>query len=195
MNYRPALDKARRDFARKDPAVMARDCGALWDAAGKKLRLDFLNETVEVSYPDGSPRPRLIDPHAILVLHYLARAGGVRLAGRRISFKEVPGGEVYLGPYYHRVLRPLATTFGARPELFARAVEALGGEGESLGDLAATFRVLPRFPVTAVIWLGDDEIAPSATVLYDATAPVYLPTEDVVVAASALVYALLAAVR
>ncbi len=174
---------------------MARDAGALWDAAGERLRLEFLRETVEVSYPHGTLRPQLKDPHAVLVLHYLARAGGVRLAGRRISFKEVPGGEVYLGPYQNRVIRPLQRTFGARPELFARAVEALGGQGESLGDLAATFWVLPRFPVTTVIWLGDEEIAPSATVLYDATAPVYLPTEDIVVAASALVYALLAAVK
>ena len=52
--------------------------------------------------------------------------------------------------------------------------------------------MLPLVPVTCVVWAGDEEIPPSATILFDDSITSYLPVEDIVLAASYGVYALMA---
>jgi hypothetical protein len=59
---------------------------------------------------------------------------------------------------------------------------ALGGRLEKGAGIQATFPMLPRFPVTVQIWPGDEEMAGSANILFDASATNYLHIEDVVVA-------------
>jgi hypothetical protein len=41
--------------------------------------------------------------------------------------------------------------------------------------------------VTFVLWGGDDEFPPSGNILFDSSAPQFLPTEDFAVLASLLV--------
>jgi len=48
--------------------------------------------------------------------------------------------------------------------------------------LQATLFLLPRFPVTVQLWPGDEEMAGSANVLFDASATHYLHIEDIVAA-------------
>ena len=46
------------------------------------------------------------------------------------------------------------------------------------GDAAYYFLAFPRVPVACLLYLGDEEVSPSVSVLFDASAPHYLPTED-----------------
>ena len=69
--------------------------------------------------------------------------------------------------------------------MLTKVGEKLGIGFAKYGDTAVTMNVLPRIPVTYVIWEGDEEFPANATVLFDATAQYYLPTEDLVVAAAA----------
>jgi hypothetical protein len=55
---------------------------------------------------------------------------------------------------------------------------ALGGTRE--GEYRVTVPALPRVPVTLEVWPGDEETPPGGNVLYDASAPLYLPTEDLI---------------
>ena len=87
----------------------------------------------------------------------------------------------------------MLSTFGQDLPLYAKAAAALGGEPLSLGDAAARFMAFPRVPVTHVLWGGDEEFPPEATILFDETIPGYLPTEDIAALAGASVYRLMGA--
>lgn len=116
--------------------------------------------------------------------HYLLTAGGQPVSGQVISFKEIPGGMIYLQPFNGRVLGGFKAIFGKNAGMLTKVGEKLGIGFAKYGDTAVTMNVLPRIPVTYVIWEGDEEFPANATVLFDATAQYYLPTEDLVVAAA-----------
>jgi len=80
--------------------------------------------------------------------------------------------------------------FGQFPEKLKIAAELLGGRISSLGDICVTIPVFPSIPLTFVLWLGDEEFPPSGNILFDASAPFYLPTEDYAVLAGLTVYEL-----
>ena len=46
------------------------------------------------------------------------------------------------------------------------------------GDAAFRFLALPKIPVGCILYLGDEDVNPSVTVLFDSAASHYLPTED-----------------
>ena len=84
-------------------------------------------------------------------------------------------------------------TFGHDLTLYVKVAAALGGEPLALGDAAARFMAFPRVPITHVLWGGDEEFAPEATILFDETIPRYFPTEDIAALAGASVYRLMGA--
>jgi hypothetical protein len=118
----------------------------------------------------------------ILVLHYLLQATGAPLRGDWIAFRQLPGGEVYLEPFRKRTVDLLVRCFGRDPQRLLTAARALGGE--ELGGYRVAVRPLPRVPLVLTLWPGDEEVPTGANVLYDASAPLYLPTEDLVVLAT-----------
>ena len=89
---------------------------------------------------------------------------------------------LYLEPFTKRVINYLVAVFGDNPAKLLGAGLALGGAAAGYGDCGIELNILPRLPVVFAVWAGDEEFGPRATVMYDATAPRYLPTEDLVVA-------------
>jgi len=74
---------------------------------------------------------------------------------------------------------PLTKGFGNDLEGFKRAGTILGGEPITrTGDAGFRFLALPRIPMACILYLGDEEVQSSVNVLFDASAPAYLPTED-----------------
>jgi len=119
----------------------------------------------------------------VLVVRYLAYAGPTNLAQSWLSFRDLPGGRGYFGPFSNRSTRILLRQFGQQPELFAATAESLGGEPLEYGDRSYSFALLPLLPVAIVLYVGDDEFGPEATVLFDRSALQLLTTEDCAVAA------------
>jgi hypothetical protein len=188
-NLRQAYDLAYRkacgEFARWQPADMAASAGCGFDAAGGTISLRYLGDDHVIRWPDGEVLTAGGEPAAITVsivlLHYLLRAGGQPLTGRLISFKEIPGGGmIYLDAYNKRIINYILAVFGNRPALLIEAGRALGGQAAPIGHYGLRLDVLPRLPLTFALWAGDDELPAGATVLYDASAPFYLPTEDLI---------------
>ncbi|KKM12566.1 hypothetical protein SY88_03240 [Clostridiales bacterium PH28_bin88] len=156
--------------------------GAVYHQQRGLFELKFLGRCYRITFPqyqvtclDRQETPLVTQ---ILLLHYLYHARGVPLAKRWISFRELPGGDIYIGPFTQRAITPLLRVFGSRPEAFSEAALRLGGETQSLGDISFTIPALPMVPVTLVLWAGDDEFPPTANILFDATGNEYLPTED-----------------
>lgn len=186
--YQLAYEKACAGLAAKNPEEIAANSGAEFD--GGVFTLQYINEMYTVSYPEGEvsfaarQEPVPIATKVVL-LHYLLTASGHALSGQLISFKEIPGGMIYLQPFNGRVLGGFKAIFGKKSGLLRQVGEKLGVTFAKYGDVAITLDILPRIPITYVIWEGDEEFPANATVLFDATAQYYLPTEDLVVAAAA----------
>lgn len=189
--YQLAYEKACVNLAAKNPEEMAVNSGAEFDSSRNVFTLRYINEVYTVSYPDGDVKfaARQEEPvpvaAKVVILHYLLTANGQPLSGQLVSFKEIPGGMIYLQPFNGRVLGGFKAIFGKNAGLLAKVGEKLGVPFAKYGDTAVTMEVLPRIPITYVIWEGDEEFPANATVLFDATAQYYLPTEDLVVAAAA----------
>ena len=137
---------------------------------------------------NGEPVPI---PEKILILHYLLTARGESFQQNLITFRQVPEGPFYYSAFVKRALDPLAQTFSAEPQRLLECGSQLGAIPDELGDVSITLKPLPHVPVTLVIWGGDDELPPQANILFDDSIVSYLPTEDIAVLCSMIVYRLI----
>jgi hypothetical protein len=137
---------------------------------------------------NGEPVPI---PEKILILHYMLTARGESLQQNPITFRQVPEGPFYYSAFIRRALDPLAQTFGDEPQGLLDCGYHLGAVPDELGDASITLKPLPRVPVTFVIWGGDEELPPQANILFDESIVSYLPTEDIAVLSSMIVYRLI----
>jgi hypothetical protein len=201
--YRPALEKARHDFAGAEPERVASRSGVrLEPTEGQRGRfvISFLNEVHWVYWPDGAVQraddatPADVWTHIVL-LHYLLTADGSPMADRWIAFRNLPGGLGYDTAFQGRASLRLARAFGSNRPAFEAAARSLGGERLSFGDASFSFRALPCLWLAAVLNVADDEFPAHASILFDAAASHYLPTEDLVVVGGLLAGRLIEASR
>jgi hypothetical protein len=181
-----ALVLAREEFGRRAAADLARRAGVAADPDGR-LVVPFLGRKylLPVLEGDGIPASK-----EILLLHYLTGASGAPPSGRKVSFKDLPEGFIYNEPFKNRIIRPLVTAFGERPQRLVKAGTNLGGEPAPFGDAATEIPALPRLPVIFFIWNGNEEFPPDGGVLFDANISSYLAAEDCVMLAQMSVAAL-----
>lgn len=112
-----------------------------------------------------------------LLLYHLTCSDGVLVTGRWISFRELPDGGFYHQAFQGYTGHQLAKTFQNDIGGLKSAALSLGGRPEAMGDLAFSFRALPRVPVALIYWLGDEDFPASARILFDASAGHHLPTD------------------
>lgn len=181
FNLDVTLKKALDEFQSKNPMEMAWKSGTEFQEG--QFSMGFLGTPVEVTYPEGILREQnggkelgLIE--RILVLHYLTFAGGSPILNQKISYKELPGGSIYIEPFTNRCIRPLIALFGDDLTSFQTTGEKCGGMQESYGDSSYCFYPLPNIPVTFVLWAADEEFPANGNIIFDASAGDYLPTED-----------------
>lgn len=189
MPLDPALDKAWRELEQSSPYIVGAKSGADFQAGC--FRLAFLNRTTLIPLPWGKVKDETgtsLAPHLeLLLLHYLLTADGAPVADEWITYRQLPGAALFAARFESMAIRPLIQAFGHDLEGFRRAGEGLGGMSMSrTGDAAFRFLALPHLPIGVVLYLGDEEVAPSVSVLFDASAPHYLPTEDLSILGSHL---------
>ena len=183
-NLGVALEIAINKLSAAEPAQVSMNSSVIFNREQESYILPYLNRKYLVNHSTGKVSPLQQNGKGvsiqlqILFLHYLATAGGESLQNEWITFKELPGGAIYTGPYQNRTIKPLLKYFGEQPQQFQEIAVSLGGIGASFGDLCMILRPFPRVPIGFVLWEGDEEFPPSANILYDASAPGYLPTED-----------------
>jgi len=188
-----ALEKARGELPKHSPYVLGAKSGC--DFREGEFRLPFFHKRYRISFPGGEVREEGWGEPAIwlriLFLHYLLTADGTPVADDWIAYRHLPGAELFEGRFVNMAIRPLVQAFGQDLEGFKRAAEALGGVAMSrTGDAAFYFLALPHLPMACVLYLGDEEVSPSVNTLFDASAPHYLPTEDLSLLGSYLSQAL-----
>ncbi len=180
--YQPALDRLRARLVDHSFDELIRRSGAS-PLLDRRIGLRCVGREYVVGYPDGivleaDGQPAEIGI-AILLLLYLLESTGRTLEGEWVSFEQLPGGAGYMGSFRGRVMGPVLRTFGPNPEALLAAGEALDGEPLSLGDAAVRLPALPRVPIAYILWAGDADFAPSASVVFDASVEGYLDAEAV----------------
>ncbi len=181
-NLDETLRQAAEKFSHLDPETAANNAGAVYNADSNSITLKFIETTYKVTHPGAiitdSRGEKASVYNAILILHYLATADGTPLTGKWIAYRHLPGGDIYIDPFQKRAVLPFLNTFGADPEKFREAAETLGGKKIEQSGISMVLNVFPRVPMCFTIWPGDEELPASATILFDESAPHYLPTED-----------------
>jgi hypothetical protein len=185
-NPKHVADKSRSEFI-----IGAGQGGLIVPYFGQPRRVLWPEVSVEAG--DGGGELPLTEQ--ILILHYLQKATGEPVSGVNIDFRAVPEGSFYWSAFVSRAKKPLLEMFGRDPDFYLEVATFMGGLPVSLGDVAAQFQAFPLVPVTHVLWRGDEEFDPDASILFDETISGHLSTEDIAALAGASVYRLMAAAR
>jgi hypothetical protein len=196
--YTQAYELACEELAKvQDMAQQCRRCGAEYRETGsrKVITLAHLSRSYHITLPCvgvnlAGSREVVPLKTRVLLLHYLLRAKGTPLSGTMITFKELPEGAVYFPTFAKRTLNPLTGNFGKEPERLASVAGVLNGHPADYGDVAVTISAFPYVPLVLVLWRGDSEFTPEASILFDATVTDYLPTEDIIITCEAAVWTL-----
>lgn len=186
--------EAQRDALRlRDPAQVAHDSGAIWDAAAGALSLRLLDKPLQVRLPDyvvfdaeGKEAPTMTQG---LLAMYLMMAKGIPRMGDWIVFRELPDGLFYHQAFDGYTGGPLVRAVGDNLDGFRQGARAATGFGlTGFGDAAFEFRVLPQVWLAVAYWLGDDEdgFPPQAKVLFDRAANSYLTADGLAILGSQL---------
>ncbi len=190
----PKVTALRTELRRLPPGDIARRSGATLD--GGRLRLAMLLDDYEVdttdyvvSRPDGSEVNSFLQS---LVLTYLGTADGGPPAGRWVTFRDLPNGSFYNQAFQGYGPDRLAKRWQLDIGGFGAACRALGGIPMGYGDAGFAFTVLPRIDIAAIYWLGDEDFASKASVLFDATAHLYMVIDGLAILGSRLVDSILA---
>ncbi len=182
FNLDVTLEQAVEAFSKKDPAIISSDAGVGYNKNDNELIVPFINKSYKISSPNGQIKDMegnsVSSYLSIIILHYLTTADGTSLTGRWISYRHLPGGDIYINPFTNRAIKPFLKQFGEQPDSFVRAAKMLGGKKAETSGINMVITVLPRVPICFTIWPGDDEFPASANILFDEKASSYLPTED-----------------
>lgn len=171
------LHEPWQELLQAEAEDIANHSGATWQGTswelpviGQSIIIDRHNKTI-TSAVTGEQAPFLLQ---LVALNYLLKAQDLPLMGRLVNPQEFVGGEFFFrGPHAFK-LGPLEERFSRDKEGFIKAGESLGGKPYNQADAAFTLPVLPRIPLTYVLWCADCEFPAKISVLFDASAERHL---------------------
>jgi hypothetical protein len=192
----PVVSGAKHTLQHRKPSKVVMWTGCERDADGN-FRLEFFwteylitADDYTVRMAEGGKEPSSFIQS--LILTYLVTGDGTTPSKRWIGFRELPDGMFYVQAFRgYTGIRLVRQLEGGLPS-FKKASEQLGGEPiDAIGDAGYAFTLLPRVRVAVVYWRGDEELASQARVLFEDTAPHYMPTDGLAIMGSHLVGSLL----
>ncbi len=197
-NYEQALKIALEIFTKKDPGSVAEKARAIFQA--KSIIVPHLNRRIMLDLD--AQRFSIVETGeevqmwlAILTIHYLNNATGVRPTGNLKHFREFKEGHFYEPAFNRRTRDALIDVFGNNPSPMLRAGEQLKGKMVQTGDAGVELAYFPCLPITCILWKGDEEFPPEASVVFDETADKFFSAEDMAVAGQMAVLELIKASR
>ncbi len=114
---------------------------------------------------------------------HMAQGGTSSPSGKMKSLKEFPNTVSKIVTMRKRVELPLIDAFGIDTEKLKKRCLALGGQDSGdlypSGDLAYTFKALPKVPVVLLFWKGTDGFEADAKLLFDETILDHLDIESI----------------
>ena len=190
----PKVTALRAGLLESSPDDIARNSGAILDGDRLVLAMvfdDYVVSTADfvVSRPDGSEANSFMQS---LVLTYLDTANDTPASGRWVTFRDLPNGSFYNQAFQGYGPDRLAKRWQLDIDGFSAACRARGGTPIDYGDAGFAFKVLPRIDVAAIYWLGDEDFASKASILFDAAAHLYMVVDGLAILGNRLVDSILA---
>lgn len=144
---------------------------AEYDPEKKQICVNVFNEKFIVDLEKqiiANPAREKISPLLpLFLLHYLACAKDIPLNNTPASPHQLKGGIFFFRGAHELPLNKVAEKFGNNPEKFLERGEKLGGEKVKFGDAAVKLNLLPRVPVTFIIWKKDEEFESQVNLILD----------------------------
>jgi len=131
----------------------------------------------------------------LCLLAYLINARDLPLADKLCSAEALPGGQFFFRGPHGLPTQKLQSTFRDRPELLHRASEQFDAARCEFGDASIRLNILPRVPLTIVIWGRCEEFDARASILFDKSAADQLPLDALLAAVNLTVEALVKAAQ
>ena len=144
--------------------------------------------------PDSSQRPAQFIEQLCL-LAYLINAKDLPLADKLVTAQGLPGGQFFFRGPHGLPTDKLEKAFGDCPETLHRISARFEAKRYEFGDAAIQLYVLPRIPLTIVIWGRCEEFDARASILFDKTGADQLPLDALWAAVNLTVGALVVCQR
>ncbi len=123
---------------------------------------------------------RMID-HSLLellVVVYLLQVKPGWLFNETIAVQDLKDAQFFQGPHEFKT-HLLLDRFGNDFEGFRLAAEKLGGTRLAMADISYKLRPFPKVPLLFLLWKGDEEFAPRASVLFDRSIELHLSADAI----------------
>ena len=113
----------------------------------------------------------------LCLLAYLINARDLPLANKLVKGEALPGGQFFFQGVHRLPTQKLEEAFGDCPQALHQISVQFNAKRLEFGDASIELDVLPRLPLTFVIWKRDEEFAARASILFDQTAAAHLPLD------------------
>lgn len=193
----PVVEQAKESLGQVEPAKLVQRSGCGRDEKGN-YQLLYMGAEYLVSEDDftvrwaanGEKAPSFFGS---IILTYLATADGTPPSRTLVGFRELPDGMFYAPAFQSYSGDRLVRELSGGVQTFRRGAELAEGERLEMGDAAYLFDVLPRIRMGVVYWESDEDFPAQAQVLFEDTAPNYMPNHGLAILGSQLVSAILKA--
>ncbi len=129
----------------------------------------------------------------LCILTYLINSQDLLVADKLTTVQGLPDGQFFFRGPHKLPSEKLEEVFGQYPERLYEVADKFSAKRCIFGDVSVEFYVLPRIPLTIVIWRGDEEFGARASILFDETAAAQLPLDALWAAANLAIKALVKA--
>jgi hypothetical protein len=188
-------------LARLDFAETARRAKCEYQSEKKRYIIQFLNTEYIVDLSNktvysgqgNSPSKPVTFLEELCLLAYLINAKEILLANRLVRAEALPGGQFFFRGIHKLPIEKLENAFGARPQGLLEVSDQFKAQKCEFGDASILLYILPRLPLTIVIWRGCEEFDARASILFDQTAATQMPLDALLASANLVVDTLIKA--
>ena len=186
-NYKVAYYNEWKTLQKREFKSVAEIRNVIYDEEKKEFSIKVFNREYILNCNDETIR-RSDDNHipsaetGVMILNYLSfTENNIDKTNKWVSLKEIPnGGMMFYPAFYKSSIVSLINAFGYGSSKLRKCGEHLGGKEIKMGDIAFEFEVFPKVFCRVVIWEGDDEIEPSATILFDSSVQYIMHVESII---------------
>lgn len=154
--------------------------------------VDLSEKQIYSNDEDSPPKPAAF-LEELCILAYLINAKEIPLANKLIRPEALPGGQFFFRGVHKLPTEKLENAFGSRPQALLDVSEQFNAQKCEFGDASISIYILPRLPLTIVIWRGCEEFEARASILFDQTAASQMPLDALLASVNLAVDALIKA--
>ena len=178
-----------------EPQEIAQRCNLEYNSTTSAFSLRVLGTEYRAPFPEftllDTDGKGTADPYEkILFLRYLCEGKLLPSHGNKLSYNDIPWGQVYYQNFLGRCLKRCAFTFGRDISGFKKMIEnnpQLRAETQKTGDASYRLEFTNDLYLTMILWQGDDEFPPSAQILFDDNFVFAFTAEDIAVVGDILI--------